>query len=131
MVDKEIDHRLEMAKQSNEAAIKYSEKAVLYLFYLNGGAATALFARAEESFYPAAVSFAWGAFLAVMCIGISYLYQMIITASWYASPRSKSFQISPVAQFKISFKTIEIIRLFPISCWICSAIFFVFGITKL
>lgn len=131
MDEKELDHRLEMAKESNNAAICYSEKSVLYMFYLNGGAATALFARAEQIFYPAATWFAIGAFLSVICMGLSYTYQMFITSSWYANPHDEKFIInSPIKQFLLSFTMLEKLRLVPILFWILAAACFVMGLVK-
>lgn len=131
MEEKELTHRLEMAKQSNEAAIKYSERSVLYLFYLNGGAATALLARAEQAFYPAAASLAWGAFFAVICMGLSYWYQMLMTSTWYADPQAKTCKVPFIVQLELSFRTIDALRILPVIFWILAAVQFMRGISQI
>ena len=119
MEEKEISFRLEMAKQSDAATIAFSEKSMLYAFYLNGGAATALLARGQEVFYPAAASFAMGAFWAVMCMGLVYSYQLLLTYIWRKKLK------------KHTLYAVEAIRILPITAWCLSMFQFLRGIAKL
>ena len=111
--------RLEMIKQSNAATITFSEKSVLYAFYLNGGAATALLARGKEAFYPAASSFALGAFWAVICMGLVYAYQLLITYTWGREMKKNTLYV------------VEFIRILPVAAWCLSMYQFLKGIDQL
>lgn len=129
MDESEKKHRQEIMKQSNAAAITYSDKAVLYAFYLNGGAATALFARADSAFFAAAALFAWGAFWAVICMGLTYFVQSLITASWDGDKPSEKIRISFIINFTIPYWVVEKFRLLAILPWGYSMYMFYCGIS--
>lgn len=131
MDDLQKKHRQVMFKESNAATITYSEKAVLYAFYLNGAASTALLARADASFYPAAASFGWGAFWAVVCIGLSYVYQLLITQTWSGETPPISIRVQLIFEFNIKSAIVEKLRAIPILTWCFAMVQFIRGIAQL
>ena len=72
----------EMYKESNSSAIQYAKNAIQFSFLLNGAAATALFAKTGTVFILPACIFASGAALATVCMGVTYLVQMLISETW-------------------------------------------------
>lgn len=131
MHETERKERHEVFKQSNEAAITYSEKALYYAFYLNGGAVAALLTRSGNDCMQAAVSLGWGAFWAVLSIGITFIYQLFVAASWKGDPEQPTFICNFITQIHVKYKTLELARLIPIFFWCLSLIQFLRGISKL
>lgn len=78
------EERVQIFQDSNKFSAEYAHHAVTFAFYLNGAAATALFATGKTEFYPAAIFMGIGAALAVLCIGVSYVYILKLGDSWRA-----------------------------------------------
>lgn len=131
MDEKDRAERHEIFKQSNVAAVEYSNKAMYFAFYLNGGAVAALLTRSGNEYIQAAIDFGWGAFWAVICIGFTYLYQLLIAASWKGDPKEGAFSFDLIITAKIKYSTMNLLRIIPIFFWIISLAQFLIGISKL
>lgn len=115
--------RGEMYKESNSAALQYARNAIQFAFFLNGAAATALFAKSGTSFISSACIFAVGAAFATICMGGSYLVQMLICETW-RQPGEKISYIFCGKLRQISHIGIEWFRIIVILLWVISMVCF-------
>lgn len=118
------DH--EIYKDSNKAAMDYAKDAIRFAFFLNGAAATALFAKVQVVFVFPAALFAIGAALAVFCMGFSYIVQLALAETWRQGGPRYSFHIGPKEIF-LTRSTMETGRLVAIVFWLSSMILFFCG----
>lgn len=129
----EDEHRREMFRQTNQAAVDFSLKSLQGLFLLNGAAATALLANGKSALVSSALWFAVGAALAVAALGLSYLYTLLLAESWRTPlPSSSDEEYLPVewphkVQY-ISLRQLGRWRCCPIGVFILSLIFFCIGV---
>ena len=120
-------------QDSNKIASEYARHAISFAFYLNGAAATAILATGKTDFYGAAIWMGFGAVCAVLCIGISYFYMLIVADTWRQEETERNgvkgfnYQIWNSLVF-ISTKNTEKLRYVPIVFWVLSIIFFIFGL---
>lgn len=130
-----VQHRRDMHHQANQAAIDFSKMLFNGAFFLNGAAATALLASKNTAFYCAAISFALGAFAALLGIGSCYLYVLLLGKTWEYSPTvftEKSIPLYALGKERLlSRKDIEDLRLVPAAFFIVSALLFCIGIILL
>lgn len=120
-------NRDEVYRDSNFAAIEYAKNAIQFAFLLNGAAATALFAKAGKDFVFSASLLAIGAALATVCMGVSYIVQLLVAETW----RQESNGINFIAAGKwrnISIFAVEWIRVVALLFWVSSMVFFFCGI---
>lgn len=118
--------RNDMYRDSNMGTMEYAKNAIQFSFLLNGAAATALFAKAGGAFvFPASV-LAVGAAFATLCMGISYVAQLLLTETWHQKSVLSGFIV--YCGLKISLIKIEIIRFSAIFFWLLSMISFFCGI---
>jgi hypothetical protein len=114
----EEQHRQEMFKQTNQAAIDFSKMTLTTSFLLNGVAATALLASKEPTFYAPAILLGFGALSAIVGMGVSYLYILLLGETWRkktSSFHAKEIEISVVGKVKlISCNDIETLRIVPV-----------------
>ena len=71
--------RTELWLHSDQSAVEFAKWAIQSLFLFSGSIATVLFAKQEEMYHSIARIFALSAGIAVLCFGLAYVYQMIIT----------------------------------------------------
>ena len=83
-----------MAIDANKSMVDYSKLAINGAFLLNGAGAVAILTAKEKMLYPVALWFAFGAGLAVLCAGLSYLVQNKISQYWLAKAHNKKINIS-------------------------------------
>ena len=119
----------EMYKESNSAAIQYAKNAIQFSFLLNGAAATALFAKAGTSYiFPAGI-FAFGASLATVCMGVTYLVQMLVSETWRQGGEYITFpffgKIRTIPRMRV-----EWFRMVAIFLWVASMVCFFFATYK-
>ncbi len=69
----------DLIKQTNQAALDYALKAIQFLFLINGAAATAILAGKIERLYPSAIWFGICACAAILLLGLSYVYNLLLT----------------------------------------------------
>jgi hypothetical protein len=82
MLELDLAARTEIFKQSNQAAIDFSLKALSYLFLLNGAAATALLAQDSFWLKITACLFAVGALFSIFALAFAYLHMKVTAHSW-------------------------------------------------
>jgi hypothetical protein len=122
-------HRKEMFKQANQAAIEFSKTMLYSSFLLNGAAATALLASRTSAFYCSAVLFGFGSLSAIIGLGVSYLYILLLGETW--RQRTSSYEAKEIKIYFLnkawlmSCKDIEFLRLVPISCAAASVFLFI------
>lgn len=119
----------EIFQDSNKMATEYAQNATTFAFYLNGAAATAILAAGKTEFYPAALWMGLGAACAVSCIGVSYVYMLILAETWRQNETEKNGVKGFFYQFWnsdifISTRTTEKMRFLPAGLWGFSMIFF-------
>ena len=76
------EQRFQILAESTKAVVEHGHHAISFSFWLNGAAATALFATGKTEFYWAAICMAIGAALAVICMGFTYKYLLLLEDSW-------------------------------------------------
>ena len=118
-----------MFRESNKMAVEYAKGAIQFAFLLNGAAATALFAKTQVAFVAPAATFAFGAVAAVLCMGASYVVQLLMLETWRHPGPLYPFEIG-AKTYKITLGQMEICRLVAISFWVISIIFFFAGAWK-
>lgn len=74
--------RFQILTESTKAIVEHGHHAISFSFWLNGAAATALFATGKTEFYTAAVLMGTGAAVAVICMGLMYKYLLLLQDSW-------------------------------------------------
>ena len=120
-------------QDTNKYAAEYARYAISFAFYLNGAAATAIFAAGKTEFYPAATFLGLGAALAVICIGVAYVYTILAAETWRKDKTEKDgvtgfyFAIGGLDVF-LSKRKIGSLYIVTIVLWIVSIMFFFKGI---
>ena len=104
-------HRREMYKQSNKAAIDFGKMILRGAFLLNGASVTALLSTGQQKFYAAALTFGWGAAWAVVATIAAYLHQMLIAETWRNDDGSA--YIPYFKGYRLSWERVEYLRLVP------------------
>lgn len=118
-----LNENHEIYKDSNKMAMEYAKDAIRFAFFLNGAAATALFAKANNLFVAPAATFAWGAAFAVFCMGFSYLMQLALAETWQQEGPLYDFYIGPKI-IQLTIHKIETGRAIAILLWIISMVNF-------
>ncbi len=109
----------ELFRDSNKAAMTYSKNAIQFSFILNGMAAAAMFANTSKLYTGPAFVFAFGALLAVFCMGGAYIVQCLLTETWRQD--KDPIQVYVWSGFiSISLFTIEKIRIALVALWLLS-----------
>jgi protein-S-isoprenylcysteine O-methyltransferase Ste14 len=84
--------RMELFKQSNQAAIDFARNALSYLFLLNGAAAAALLAQGAFWFKMTACLFAMGALFSIFAFTLAYLHMKAAAYSWIMESRNEKYE---------------------------------------
>lgn len=114
----------EMYKESNTAAIQFAKSSIQYSFFLNGAAATALFAKTGSNFIAPACVFAGGAALATVSMAIAYIVQIVLCETWVKDGPYYDFVVWDKA-WKISRTGIEKWRTSAMILWFFSILLFI------
>ena len=124
--------KFQIFQDSNKFSAEYARHAISYAFYLNGAAATAILAAGKTEFYPAAIILGVGAAIAVLCIGVSYVYILLIGETWRQTGTEKNGVVGvyfPIwnSDIFIPLRTVWKLRFIPVALWIISVVFFIKG----
>ena len=126
---KELErHRagLLMFTELNKQSVEFSMRALRGALVLNGGAITALAAMGKTTVFSIFLSFAWGAFFAVLGAGLGYVANYYLAESWrgYQNPQKE----------KDAEKGEAIAKFFHIGAvlmWVLSLLCFLYSLIKL
>lgn len=119
--------RDKLYRDSNKAAMEYAKNAIQFIFLLNGASATALFSKTDRVFIFPASLFALGAFLAVLCVGLTYIVQMFICETWRQDV--EPYKMFILGKWRdVSIAQIEWSRTIAIALWLMSAVLFIVGL---
>ena len=81
-------NRDELYRDANNMVMQYAKYAIQFAFLLDGAAATALFTKVGDAYTTAASIFAFGAWCAVVCMGVTYVTQLLIAETWRQDPNN-------------------------------------------
>lgn len=127
------EQNFKVFQDTNNLAAEFAHHAINFAFYLNGAAATAILAAGKTEFYPAALWMGSGAACAVACMGLAYLYMLVLGETW----RQKETEKDGVKGFYypvwnsnvfLSTRATEKLRLVPIGLWLLSMVLFFIGV---
>lgn len=121
--------RRELYKDANKMAMDYGKSSIQFAFYLNGAAATALFAKSQAIFVYPAVFFACGAALAILCMGFSYLVQLALAETWKEEGPQYALSLG-LKTVWLTMANIETGRLISILLWVGAMVLFGVGAYK-
>lgn len=121
--------RNEMFRDTNKSAMEYARHAIQFSFLLNGAAATALFAKDGMLFVNAACWFAVGSGVAVICMGVAYLVQILIASALPYEDNVCRFLFLGKVRL-LSPLGVENARVAAIILWALSIVFFFVGAIK-
>ena len=127
------EQRFQILAESTKAVVEHGHHAISFSFWLNGAAATALFATGKTEFYLAAALMGCGAAAAVICMGLAYKYLLLLEDSWRDDLTEEN---GVVGFYSISWGTNTFVplkkamkkRFIPAGVWVLSILFFVAGI---
>ena len=127
------EQSFQIFQDSNKVASEYARHAISFSFYLNGAAATAILASGKTDFYSTAISLGFGAAFAVISMGLSYIYEMLVANTWKEEEIERNnikgfYHFVICKNIFISNKLFEILRLIPILFWLFSVISFFTGL---
>ena len=117
--------REEMCKECNIQAAKSALFAVNASFLLNGSAATAMLAK---GMICSARWCGFGALVAIICLGLTYLTMLGIAEGWKPSDMPQREYRALFGLIKINSQTTETYRATCFYLWIVSLLLFVAGI---
>ena len=127
--------RKDMYYQTNQASVDYSKMIFNSAFLLNGAAATALLASKIKTFYCAAIFFGFGALSALIGMGLSYAYIMLLAETWRQEPKdfeSNGIRVYVLGKWRnLSLAKIENLRLVPLAAAVLSILIFCFAMSLL
>lgn len=127
------EQRFQILAESTKAVVEHGHHAISFSFWMNGAAATALFATGKTEFYWAAVLMGFGAAAAVFCMGMAYKYLLLLEDSWREEMTEENGVIGfysrawGTSKFVPLEKALKGRRL-PAAVWILSIVFFISGI---
>ena len=109
--------------------MEYSKNAIQFAFLLNGAAATALLSKSDNAYLCAAIYLAMGAGLAVLCMGTTYVTQILLCETWIQE--KEPYNIFFLGKWrKFTYANIELTRMVAIALWILSMAMFFVGTYK-
>lgn len=127
------EQRFQILAESTKAVVEHGHHAISFSFWLNGAAATALFATGKTEFYLAAAIMGAGAAIAVICMGLSYKYLLLLQDSWREDLTEEN---GVVGFYSVSWGTNTFVplqkamkkRRIPAAVWVVSVSLFFVGI---
>lgn len=88
--------RVQAALDSNKGMVDFSKMSLRGALLLNGAVAGPIVYSKSIWLYSAAIWFGWGAFLAVVATGVTYLTQWMAFETWRRALGGNNFKISHV-----------------------------------
>jgi hypothetical protein len=131
----ELQARLDMFIDTNQAAVDFSKLALLALLLSNGLAALVILVVGLLSPVPVIISapFGWGAVWAIVALTATYFYCLLLLETWRVPPPASPDDLYYSTgflfwQWRFSVRQVERARLFPLIPAVISFVHLVQGV---